>query len=105
MSEPLVKLDRHELCVVLSLNRPERHNALVPELLLGLIEALDDDRCQKARAVVLRAQGRSFSTGGDLLGFQQHMATLGDYAYELVGLLNQAIIALYTHPAPVVCAV
>ena len=105
VSEPLVKLDRHDLCVVLSLNRPERHNALVPELLLSLIEALRDDRCQQAMAVLLRAEGRSFSTGGDLLGFQHHQSTLGEYAYELVGLLNQFIIALYTHPAPVVCAV
>lgn len=105
MSEPLVKLNLKGPVAVLSLNRPERHNALVPELLQSFIAALSDDRCRDAAAVVLRAEGRSFSTGGDLLGFQQHRATIHDYAYEMVGMLNQVILALYTHPVPVVCAV
>jgi len=105
MSEPLVKFDQQGPVAVLSLNRPERHNALVPELLRSLIELLGDNRCRLAVAVVLRAEGRSFSTGGDLLGFQQHRSTIREYAYEVVGLLNQAILALYTLPVPVVCAV
>ena len=30
---------------------------------------------------------------------------MGYYDLDVVGLLNEAILALYTHPAPVVCAV
>ena len=30
---------------------------------------------------------------------------IGDYAHELVGLLNAVIIALYSHPSPVICSV
>lgn len=105
MSEPLVKFERQGAVAVLSLNRPQRHNALVPELLRNLIELLNGDKCRLAAAVVLRAEGRSFSTGGDLLGFQQHRSTIREYAYEVVGLLNQAMLCLYTLPVPVVCAV
>jgi 2-(1,2-epoxy-1,2-dihydrophenyl)acetyl-CoA isomerase len=88
-----------------SLNRPARHNALVPELLSRLLQALELDDCQSASVVILRAEGRSFSTGGDLSGFRQHRDTIRSYAQELVGLLNRVILAIYTHPAAVVCAV
>lgn len=105
MVDRLVKLERQGTVAILSLNRPGRHNALVPDLLSDLLAALADDECLAASATVLRAEGRSFSTGGDLLGFQQHRDTIAEYAHELVGLLNQVIVALYTHPAPIVCAV
>ena len=100
-----VTLQREGAVVVLSLNRPERHNALVPALLSSLLAALESDACCTASAIVLRAEGRSFSTGGDLLGFQQHIDSIAEYAFELVGLLNKAIIGLYFHPLPVICSV
>jgi len=105
MAESLVKLFRQGPVAILSLNRANRHNALVPELLLKLLERLRSDECQEAGAVMLRAEGHSFSTGGDLLAFQQNRARVRDYATEVVGLLNQAILAIYTHAAPVVCSV
>jgi enoyl-CoA hydratase/carnithine racemase len=105
MADRLVKLERQGAIAIISLNRPARHNALVPELLSDLLAALEDDDCLDASAVVLRAEGLSFSTGGDLLRFQQNRDTIGEYAHELVGLLNRSILALYSHPVPIVCAV
>jgi 2-(1,2-epoxy-1,2-dihydrophenyl)acetyl-CoA isomerase len=105
VAAPLVTLERTDAAAIITLNRPERHNALVPELLQALAQALAADLARQAPAVVLAAAGRSFSTGGDLLGFWQHRQAIGDYAHHLVGLLNQALLAIYTHPAPVVCAV
>jgi len=101
----LVTLQRRGPIALISLNRPRRHNALVPELRDALLRALGHPDSQGAAALVLRAEGRSFSTGGDLAGFRDHRETIGDYAYGLVGQLNAAILAIYTHPAPVVCAV
>jgi 2-(1,2-epoxy-1,2-dihydrophenyl)acetyl-CoA isomerase len=105
MTERLVTLHVAGPDVVIRLSRPERHNALVPELLVDLLDAVNDERSQQARTVILAAEGRSFSTGGDLLGFWEHRDNIGEYAHYLVGLLNQVIIALYTHPSPVACAV
>lgn len=102
---PLVTLQRRGEVALISLNRPQRHNALVPELLDALLRALGHPDSQGAAALVLRAEGPSFSTGGDLAGFRSHRETIGAYAHGLVGQLNAAIIAIYTHPAPVVCAV
>lgn len=88
----------------LTLNRPERHNSLVPGLLDSLntdLEHIAGDR--EIRAVVLQASGRSFSTGGDVAGF--HAVPRGQrraYAEGLVGSLNRAILALLHLPVPVI---
>lgn len=90
----------------LTLNRPERHNSLVPELLRGILAALDALAAEPAlRAIVLRANGRSFSTGGDVRAFAEHQADLAAYAGEVVGLLNRVMLACIEFPLPVVAAV
>ena len=91
---------------VLTLNRPQRHNSLVPELLSEMLVALEDlQKNPKLRAVVLQANGRSFSTGGDLGSFYDHLDDIGAYASELVGLLNRVILAMVALPVPIVATV
>lgn len=104
-NDRLVTLRFQGNIALVSLNRPERHNALTPELLSRLLQVLEHQGCQAAPVVILRAEGQSFSTGGDLSGFQNHRADIGTYARDLVGLLNQVILTMYTHPAAIVCAV
>ncbi len=88
----------------LTLNRPERHNSLVPALLDSLNADLDRIAADRnIRAVVLQASGRSFSTGGDVAGFHavprdQRRA----YAEGLVGSLHRAILTLLHLPMPVI---
>lgn len=105
MAEPLVRTGRRGAVAVVTLNRPARHNALVPELLTDLLESLRNGPAADAAAVVLAAEGPSFSTGGDLLGFHLHLDSIGEYAERLVGLLNDVILALYDLPLTTVCAV
>ena len=104
-TDRLVTLQRQGGIATISLNRPARHNALVPELLSILLQALAHQDCLGAAVVILRAEGRSFSTGGDLGGFWTHRNTIATYAEDLVGKLNQVILAIYSHPAATVCAV
>ena len=86
----LVILERVGPVAVLTLNRAERHNSLVPEFLAEMLAALETFGAQPGvRAVVLQANGRSFSTGGDLRGFYEHLDDLEAYAGEIVGLLNR----------------
>lgn len=92
--------------VILTLNRPERHNSLVPDLLQELYDSLQAVTAKSdIRAVVLQANGRSFSTGGDARGFVEHLATIENYSKHIVGLLNQVILTLLDLPVPVVAAV
>jgi 2-(1,2-epoxy-1,2-dihydrophenyl)acetyl-CoA isomerase len=91
---------------IMTLNRAERHNSLVPELLKEVLAALETiGRDPNVGAVVLQANGRSFSTGGDVSGFHAHLDDLEVYAGEIVGLLNLVIMALVELPVPVVAAV
>jgi 2-(1,2-epoxy-1,2-dihydrophenyl)acetyl-CoA isomerase len=106
VASQLVLTERLDSVAILTLNRPERHNSLVPELLEEMLVALETIGAESdLRAVVLQANGRSFSTGGDLGGFQAHLKDLATYASEIVGLLNQVILALVELPAPLVAAV
>lgn len=90
----------------LTLARPERHNALVPELLEPLLATLQ--RCQESppRVLVLGAQGRSFSSGGDVERFYHTpMAERRTYAAGLVGTLHRTILALLSLPCPTIATV
>jgi enoyl-CoA hydratase/carnithine racemase len=103
---PLILLVRDGPLAILTLNRPARHNSLTPELLEELLAAIENlDADTTVRAVLLQAEGRSFSTGGDLLGFADHLANAETYAETLVGLLNRVILALVDLPVPVVIAI
>jgi len=69
--EPEVIFSRKEqsglTCGEITLNRPDKGNALnlpMLEQLDAIVSAIEKDRA--VRAVVLRARGRSFSTGGDI---------------------------------------
>lgn len=90
----------------ITLNRPERHNSLIPELLSELLDAIETIKTNNdVRAVVLQANGKSFSTGGDVKAFYEKRDEIESYSNEVVGLLNESIIALITLPQPVVVAV
>lgn len=57
---------------VLKMNRPERRNALSPELVRALSEALwEADEDPQVRAVLLTGAGKVFCAGGDLAGGMQ----------------------------------
>lgn len=107
----LVKLDYDGAVAVITLNRPEAVNAIN----LALANALADRVQQiavdgRARAVVLRAEGKMFSCGGDI-GAMTEARTQGDNAaYErffdtLVTALHLAVVRLRELPMPLIAAV
>lgn len=104
MSDGLALLQRDGAVARLRLNRPERHNSLVPTLLDALLRQIDTVmRDPMVRVLVLEAAGRSFSTGGDVAGFlDTPRADRRAYAETVVGGLNRAILALLDLPCPVI---
>jgi enoyl-CoA hydratase len=95
---------------VLTLNRPERMNALNVRLVRELREAVQDlhgDR--EARVVVLRGAGRGFCAGADLKGDDtrvpgtEEMGELGTI-YKMQENLSDAILALHECDKPIVAA-
>lgn len=72
MSSPDLHLEIDERGVAtLTLNRPEKHNALNPALIAALTECAHDlDARADVRAVILTGRGDSFCAGGDLRWMQ-----------------------------------
>jgi 2-(1,2-epoxy-1,2-dihydrophenyl)acetyl-CoA isomerase len=101
--EKLVLLALADRVARLTLQPPARHNSLVPELLDDLHEALDTVEREDLTAVVLAANGRSFSSGGDVAAFA-HVARGARRAYAggLVGSLNRALLRLLDLPCPLI---
>lgn len=99
-----VLIERRGDLVVLTMNRPEVHNALDAELIEGLSHQL---RCHagEVKAVILRGAGRSFCAGADLAYMEQakdftEAENLED-ARHLAGLFHE----IRTFPGVVVAAV
>ncbi len=104
--EDLVLLSVADRVATVTLNRPERHNSLVPELLGRLIALFEQlNGRSDVHVVVLRAAGDSFSTGGDLGEFHTRRDMIAEYADELVDQLNQAITTIIECRHPVIVAV
>ncbi len=101
----MVRVSADDGVVTITLNRAERHNSLVPQLLHELRDAFRSCDASMPGPVILRASGPSFSTGGDLGGFLNHAAEISAYSDALVGLLNDTVISIFDCPLPVIAAV
>jgi 2-(1,2-epoxy-1,2-dihydrophenyl)acetyl-CoA isomerase len=89
---------------VTELHRPARHNSLVPDLLVDLMTAHREIVDGGAIVGVLAAAGTTFSTGGDIEAIRNASDRVA-YAGELVGRLNEAILAIAGGSIPMVAAV
>lgn len=93
---------RRDGVMVLTLNRPERLNALTDPLHIALRAALDQAAADcSVRAILLHGAGRGFCAGQDLAAVAPGQ-DLGDTLERRFNPLIRAIRAL---PVPVVCAV
>jgi enoyl-CoA hydratase len=73
MLDPLLIESRGPV-VLVTLNRPEKLNAMSTELISGLMSTLDRTELDgSARAIVITGAGRAFSAGADISEFQPHM--------------------------------
>ncbi len=90
----------------ITLNRPEKRNALNPELIAALKESLarsaDDD---SVRVVLLTGAGADFCSGADLAGLDR-TAEQGVLDHlEAARALGDAFLQMRRHPRPIVAAV
>jgi enoyl-CoA hydratase len=94
--------------VVLTLNRPERGNGVVPELARDLVDTLTALEADKSvRALVLTGAGRQFSAGADLKAMKNyldrdHRVTHEPYNARVLFPVTQRIVA---SRLPVVAAI
>src|SRR5512145_501369 len=66
-SSEKVRLDIDDGIAIVTLDRPNKLNALYPEMILRLVDVIEEvRRDNKVRAMVLRGEGRAFCAGDDL---------------------------------------
>lgn len=90
----------------ITLNRPDKRNALSPEMVEGLKQAFDraakDDQ---VKVIVLNAVGEAFCAGADLAYLQQ----LQNFSFEEnltdSNQLKELFLNIYTHPKVVIAQV
>jgi enoyl-CoA hydratase/carnithine racemase len=88
---------------VISLNRPDKHNALNDELaeaFRGAIDAAIDD--PEVRSLLLRGEGRSFSSGRDTTQLGRRPGGISDE--DFIRQAQQGRLRLLDCPKPVVAA-
>jgi enoyl-CoA hydratase/carnithine racemase len=96
-----VEQDGH--CTVVTLNRPQRRNALSLELMLELIECLDGlGRDRVTRAVILAAAGKVFCSGHDLS--EMTGRDINEYR-RLFDVCTELMTKIQTIPQPVIAEV
>lgn len=100
-----VRVDHADGTAYVVLDRPDRDNALDLKTAGQLRDALADVVATPGtRAVVIRAEGRRFSVGGDLQEFRQ--APMGAGLNDAVArCINDAIEIMHAARQPVICAV
>src|SRR5512132_3432061 len=93
--------DRPDGVRVLTLSNPRKRNALDPELLGQLCQALDPERAGGVRALLVRGEGDHFCSGYDLSGLER----IPDEGPLPDDVLQRALSAVEAFPAVTVALV
>jgi len=93
----------------ITLNRPERLNAILFSMIEGITELVDElGRDDDVRAIVITGNGRAFSSGDDIVG---GMGERGDQWRQGVGLFtdlgphHRMVKTIMEAPKPVIAAI
>jgi len=98
-----IRLEYDAPIAIITLNRPEKRNALSMELMRELIAAIDDvGHSPEARAVILAAEGPAFSAGHDLA--EMLGKTVSAYR-EVFDVCTQLMTLIQTIPQPIIAEV
>ncbi|WP_033921753.1 enoyl-CoA hydratase-related protein [Sphingomonas sp. 37zxx] len=103
MTENPVLLTRDGDVAIVTLNRPDRLNAMSGALLSGALAAVNE-AARDARALVLTGAGRAFCSGADLQG-DALVNAAGDAGQVVEAGLNPLLERLAGLPIPVIVAV
>lgn len=110
MTSTLIDLQLGAGIATLTLNRPDKRNAMSDAMRSEFTEALERVAADKAiRALVLTGAGKGFCAGGDIAGMERRMnAAAGDVGFNgwhRQQGVHHAQSLLHTMPKPVIAAV
>ena len=87
---------------IISLNRPEKLNAITLEMATELNNAIQDAANDAVvKCLVITGKGRAFSSGGDVDEMGKYLPKAGDLFYKLTEQIHDSFSTLLTMPKPV----
>jgi 2-(1,2-epoxy-1,2-dihydrophenyl)acetyl-CoA isomerase len=107
MSDELIKINEDGGIVTITLNRPERLNALAGHMRRDLAEALEEAGSDPhIRVVVLAGEGRAFCAGGDV-HFMAELVERGDAEEfgRLLGAARRVVLTIRQMTKPVIASI
>src|SRR5256884_3887091 len=107
MANELIKVAEDNGIVTITLNRPERLNALVGHMRRDLAEALEEAGSDPdVRVVLMTGAGRAFCAGGDV-HFMAELVERGDAEEfaRLLGAARRVILAIRQMTKPVIASI
>ena len=108
MNYETINSELHDAVCVLTLNRPDRLNALTVKVAEDFKTAVSDALKAGARTIVLTGAGRAFCAGGDLREMRELAGRAGRaeaFFDEPLRILNEAILLIRQTPLPFIAAV
>lgn len=102
---PLAQLDLDVDLATLTLNRPDKRNALSREMLEEIAARLDEAEDAGVRALLVEAEGPAFCAGGDIGWMEDRLGKPEATRQALGEHLGPVILELDRFPAPTVAAV
>ena len=98
-----VRLEVQDAIATITLNRPEKYNALSNEIKEGLRRSLEQVKQDDSiRVLVLTGAGKAFSGGGDINGMGKSDLISGRKRLQQI---HEVVLTLFNLEIPVICAV
>ena len=89
----------------LTLNRPEKRNAISYELIADLLRALEEVKNSSARVLILTGAGKAFCSGMDLDNLKSLIGRAPEQSLEDSRTMASLFRSLYEFPKPTIAAV
>jgi methylglutaconyl-CoA hydratase len=98
-------LEREGEVAIITLNRPEKRNAISTEMIVELLGALDEAESNGARVVILTGAGKAFCSGMDLEGLRAIVSQTPEEHLEDSRRMAKMFRRIYSFPLPIIAAV
>ena len=105
MAFQTITLDHQDRVAVLTLNRPERRNAVSLELVDEMLRAFDEVEQSAAQALIITGAGKAFCAGMDLENLKQLLGKQHDENVRDSQTMARFFRRIYDFPLPTIAAV
>src|SRR5690349_10915750 len=105
MTFKTITLNESTAIALLTLNRPEKRNAISYELIADLEKGLDQVSKSSARVLIVTGAGKAFCSGMDLEDLKSLIGRAHEQNLEDSRTMSRLFRSLYDFPKPTIAAV